>query len=75
MKKSELRQIIKEELQNYISEKRTVWKSSEFEEMYNRVSDILDNLDYIENPRKEYILDALLELQGIIEKEGLMDID
>lgn len=75
MKIIQLRKLIREELQNSISEKRTVWKSSEFEEMYGNISDILDNLDYIESPRKEYILDALLELQGIIEKEGLMDMD
>ena len=54
---------------------RMVWKSSEFEEMYNNISDIINNLGYIKNPRRESIFKTLLELQEIIENEGLVDVN
>jgi len=76
MKITQLRKLIREELQNNISEKRTVWKSSEYEEMHSSMLTLLDLIDYLENSEeKEKILDALLTLQGVLDKEGLMQIN
>ena len=75
MKLNQLRKLIREELANGDSDLTTLtrytWVSSELEEMAGNLYNILNNIDYIKSPRKDYILEALLELQGIIEKEGL----
>ncbi len=82
MKKSELKKLIKEVLQEetQIKEVRQVWKSSEYEEIADYVSNLQDLLPYLKKEGMdvlEYtdIMGALTRLAELNDRFGTEEID
>lgn len=75
MKRSELRQIIKEELNSVLKE-RTVYKTSEFEEIDGAVREIRDNLSVFNNEGIENVIGGYLdEIELFVEQYGTENQD
>lgn len=82
MKKSELKKLIKEVLQEetQIKEVRQVWKSSEYEEIADYVSNLQDLIPYLKKEGMdvlEYtdIMGALTRLAELNDRFGTEEID
>jgi hypothetical protein len=79
MKKSELRQIIKEEYEKItntqVAEERKVYKTAEFEEIDSASATILNNVYVFPEEVSARIVELMEELDSYIERYGFMSID
>lgn len=76
MKKSEFRQLIREEIQTVLKEKREVYKTSEFEEIHSAINTIRENSFAFKKQSIRRKIEAMMnELETYVSEYGFETID